>query len=90
MHWEQGVLVTGQPGKSHIPILDKQKMLSKLKIEKNFFNLLKGLKKLTSSIIPVGERSCKIKNKERISPLTDSIHTILRSLLIRKEEKKKR
>ena len=43
LHWEQIVFVTGPPGNPHIPILDKQKMLSWLKIKKNFFNLLQGM-----------------------------------------------
>ena len=66
------------------------KMLNKLNIEKDFFNLLKGMfEKLTSSIIPIGERPCKIKNKERIAPLTASIHIILK-VLADKERRKKR
>lgn len=67
------------------------KMLNKLNIEKDFSNLLKGMfEKLTFSIIPIGERPCKIKNKERIPPLTACIHIILKVLADKERRKKEK
>lgn len=66
-------------------------MINKLNIEKDFSNLLKGLfEKLTFSNIAIGERPCKIKNKERIPPLTASIHIILKVLADEERRKKEK